>query len=34
MKLGNNHFNEEEKSKRFVKMMKRKDVQERLNRTK
>ena len=34
MNLGNNQFNEEEKSKRFVKMMKRKDVQERLNRTK
>ena len=34
MNLGNNKFNEEEKSKRFVKMMKRKDVQERLNRTK
>ena len=32
--LGDNKSNEEEKSKMFVKIMKRKDVQERLNRTK
>lgn len=32
MSLGNNEFHEEEKSKMFVKIMKRKDVGERLNR--